>query len=231
MSGVHRSARISDALATGQHCWYFCTQHPGTAGSGAASPKIEPDQSERCTSLRLLLRIRSCLATKERVTMIRSRPGLAAVLVVGLGVFAAKDLGRADSSVRSAEQTAVARFRTDDDIPQWNAVGGGSPTCAADLDRDRADVGQGHVAGGDAMIGCSTPSTTTCPGGRCTGSNEPRPTATPGRCRIRRGSHCRRRRSSGVSAAHGCHTTASPKRWRASRPRPLPLLRRQPGDR
>jgi hypothetical protein len=24
MSGVHRSARISVALATGQYCWYFC---------------------------------------------------------------------------------------------------------------------------------------------------------------------------------------------------------------
>lgn len=31
-----------------------------------------------------------------------------------------KELGRLDSSVRTAEQTAAARFWTDHDIPQWN---------------------------------------------------------------------------------------------------------------
>ena len=31
-----------------------------------------------------------------------------------------KHLGRVDSSVRSAEQTALARFWTDSDLPQWN---------------------------------------------------------------------------------------------------------------
>src|SRR5688572_6110694 len=30
ISGVHRSARISDARATGQYCLYFCMPHPGT---------------------------------------------------------------------------------------------------------------------------------------------------------------------------------------------------------
>jgi hypothetical protein len=66
-----------------------------------------------------------------------------------------KHLGRVDSSVRSAEQTAVARFWTDHDIPQWNrnllrladAQGLNSIETARML-------AMAHVAGGDAMIGC-----------------------------------------------------------------------------
>ena len=66
-----------------------------------------------------------------------------------------KDLGRFDSTVRSAEQTAVARFWTDHDIPQWNrnllrladAAGLNSIETARML-------AMAHVAGGDAMIGC-----------------------------------------------------------------------------
>ncbi len=66
-----------------------------------------------------------------------------------------KDLGRLASSVRSAEQTAVARFWTDHDIPQWNrnllrlaqARGLNSIETARML-------AMAHVAGGDAMIAC-----------------------------------------------------------------------------
>ena len=66
-----------------------------------------------------------------------------------------KDLGRLASSVRSAKQTAVARFWTDHDIPQWNrnllrlaqARGLNSIETARML-------AMAHVAGGDAMIAC-----------------------------------------------------------------------------
>ena len=66
-----------------------------------------------------------------------------------------KDLGRLDSTVRSAEQTAVARFWTDHDLPQWNR----NLLRLADahgltaLERARM-LAMAHVAGGDAMIGC-----------------------------------------------------------------------------
>ena len=55
-----------------------------------------------------------------------------------------KNLGRLDSRVRSAEQTAVARFWTDHDIPQWNR----NLLRLADargltVDRDRAAAGHG----------------------------------------------------------------------------------------
>jgi len=66
-----------------------------------------------------------------------------------------KDLGRVDSSVRSAEQTIVARFWTDHDIPQWNR----SLLRLADargltsIETARM-LAMAHVAGGDAMIGC-----------------------------------------------------------------------------
>ena len=66
-----------------------------------------------------------------------------------------KAMGRLDSSVRSAEQTAVARFWTDHDVPQWNrsllrlADARGLTT----IERARM-MAMAHVAGGDAMIGC-----------------------------------------------------------------------------
>jgi hypothetical protein len=66
-----------------------------------------------------------------------------------------KDMGRVDSSMRSAEQTAVARFWTDHDVAQWNR----SLLRLADargltpIERARM-LAMAHVAGGDAMIGC-----------------------------------------------------------------------------
>ena len=55
-----------------------------------------------------------------------------------------KNLGRVDSSVRSAEQTAVARFWTDHDIPQWNRnLLRLADAQRPELDRDGADAGHG----------------------------------------------------------------------------------------
>jgi hypothetical protein len=66
-----------------------------------------------------------------------------------------RDLGRFDSSVRSAEQTAVARFWTDHDLPQWNRnllrLADARGLTAIETARMLA---MAHVAGGDAMIGC-----------------------------------------------------------------------------
>jgi len=66
-----------------------------------------------------------------------------------------KDLGRLDSSVRSVEQTALARFWTDSDIPQWNRnllrLADARGLTAIETARMLAMT---HVAGGDAMVGC-----------------------------------------------------------------------------
>jgi hypothetical protein len=66
-----------------------------------------------------------------------------------------KYLGRIDSRVRSAEQTAVALFWTDHDIPQWNRsllrLADARGLTAIETARMLAMT---HVAGGDAMIGC-----------------------------------------------------------------------------
>ena len=64
-------------------------------------------------------------------------------------------LGRADSAVRSASQTAQALFWTDHDLRQWND---GMLAMAADARLDRIETARllamAHVAGGDAMVGC-----------------------------------------------------------------------------
>jgi hypothetical protein len=66
-----------------------------------------------------------------------------------------KALGRVDSSVRSAEQTAVARFWTDHDIPQWNRnlLRLADARGLTSIETARM-LAMAHVAGGDAMIGC-----------------------------------------------------------------------------
>jgi hypothetical protein len=66
-----------------------------------------------------------------------------------------KDLGRVDSTSRTAEQTTQALFWTDHDIRQWND---GMLRLAAarrlDLLHTARMLAMAHVAGGDAMIAC-----------------------------------------------------------------------------
>lgn len=66
-----------------------------------------------------------------------------------------KDFGRVDSGVRSAPQTAVARFWTDHDLPQWNRnlLRLADARGLTGLETARL-LAMAHVAGGDAMIGC-----------------------------------------------------------------------------
>jgi hypothetical protein len=64
-------------------------------------------------------------------------------------------LGRADSAVRTAEQTDAALFWTDNDIAQWNR---GMLRLAAREGLDAVHTARmlalAHLAGGDAMIAC-----------------------------------------------------------------------------
>jgi hypothetical protein len=66
-----------------------------------------------------------------------------------------EQLGRADSTARTAEQTAQALFWTDHDIRQWND---GLLRLASerglDLVQTARMLAMAHVAGGDAMIAC-----------------------------------------------------------------------------
>jgi hypothetical protein len=66
-----------------------------------------------------------------------------------------KALGRVDSSVRSADQTALALFWTDSDIPQWNRnlLRLAEARGLTSIETARM-LAMAHVAGGDAMIGC-----------------------------------------------------------------------------
>jgi hypothetical protein len=66
-----------------------------------------------------------------------------------------EQLGRADSTTRTPEQTTEALFWTDHDIRQWND---GMLRLAADRGLDLVQTARmlamAHVAGGDAMIAC-----------------------------------------------------------------------------
>jgi hypothetical protein len=66
-----------------------------------------------------------------------------------------EELGRVDSSTRTADQTTEARFWTDHDLRQWND---GMLRLAAarglDLVKTARMLAMAHVAGGDAMIAC-----------------------------------------------------------------------------
>ena len=66
-----------------------------------------------------------------------------------------EQLGRIDSTARTADQTLQARFWTDHDIRQWND---GLLRLASDRGLDLVQTARmlamAHVAGGDAMVGC-----------------------------------------------------------------------------
>jgi hypothetical protein len=66
-----------------------------------------------------------------------------------------KELGRLDSTARTAEQTTEALFWTDHDLRQWND---GMLRLAAarglDLVQTARMLAMAHVAGGDGMIAC-----------------------------------------------------------------------------
>jgi hypothetical protein len=66
-----------------------------------------------------------------------------------------EELGRADSTTRTPEQTTEALFWTDHDIRQWND---GMLRLAGDQQLDLVQTARmlamAHVAGGDAMIAC-----------------------------------------------------------------------------
>ena len=66
-----------------------------------------------------------------------------------------EQLGRIDSTTRTADQTTQARFWTDHDIRQWND---GLLRLASDRGLDLVQTARmlamAHVAGGDAMIAC-----------------------------------------------------------------------------
>jgi hypothetical protein len=76
-------------------------------------------------------------------------------LAYAFDVWVVKELGRADSTRRTEEQTQVALFWTDHDIPQWNRnlLRLASARQLSSLQTARM-LAMAHVAGGDAMIGC-----------------------------------------------------------------------------
>lgn len=66
-----------------------------------------------------------------------------------------KEVGRSDSAVRTAEQTSIALFWTDHDIPQWNRnlIRLASQRGLESVETARM-LAMAHVAGSDAMIAC-----------------------------------------------------------------------------
>ena len=76
-------------------------------------------------------------------------------LAYAFDLWLVKELGRADSSLRTEEQTRIALFWTDHDIPQWNRnlMRLADARGLSSLETARL-LAMAHVAGGDAMIGC-----------------------------------------------------------------------------
>jgi hypothetical protein len=66
-----------------------------------------------------------------------------------------KELGRSDSTVRTEEQTRIALFWTDHDIPQWNRnlIRLAAERALGPVETARL-LAMAHVAGSDAMIAC-----------------------------------------------------------------------------
>ena len=123
-----------------------------------------------------------------------------------------------DSGVRSAEQTAVARFWTDHDIPQWNRnlLRLADARGLTSIETARM-LAMAHVAGGDAMIGCFDAKYHYLSWRPLHAIPRADTDGNPHTCRIRRGSPCCRRRIiRSIRQRMPVTRRPSPKRSRAS---------------
>jgi hypothetical protein len=118
--GVHRSARISDALATGQYCgisaWRIChgdRPQPVQILNRISPIAVLPPEFSSATFMS-----RHSL----EVTMIRPLGTLAVVLALGLGVAAAFAFDATTSAHTSGQERAVCRLESD--CPERHRRGG-----------------------------------------------------------------------------------------------------------
>jgi hypothetical protein len=126
------------------------------------------------------------------------------------------DIGGVDSD-RTAEQTLTALFWTDHDLRQWND-GMLELAAARELDLVQAArmLAMAHVAGGDAMLACSTPSTRTGSGGHSRPSRSRTRMETPRPKPTRHGRRSRSHRTS-PSIRRRTHATPRPSPKRCAR--------------
>lgn len=152
----------TDGIAVGEQVSVEILALPTIDGLNATVPYVQPppgpgvyEPTASATPLGTSLPLVVPLALDEASQFRPDGP-----LSLGSGEYAAdlkqvQKLGRVDSTARTEEQTHIALFWTDHDIPQWNrslvrlaAQRGLRPVETARM------LAMAHVAGSDAMIAC-----------------------------------------------------------------------------
>jgi hypothetical protein len=162
LAGIPEGQPKSDGIEAGEQVGAGFLDLPAIGGLNATVPYVqptpgpgvwEPTASTPPLGTKLPLVVPLALESASQF-----RPD--GPLPLGSAEYAAdldqvKKLGRLDSTYRTEEQTRIALFWTDHDIPQWNrnlvrlaAQRGLGPVQTARM------LAMAHVAGGDAMIAC-----------------------------------------------------------------------------
>jgi hypothetical protein len=162
LAGIPEGEPKTDGIAAGEEVGAGILDLPTDEGLNATVPYVQPqpgpgvyEPTANATPLGTKLPLVVPLALQAGSQFRPDGPSPLSSEEYAADLEQVKELGRFDSTVRTEEQTNVALFWTDHDIPQWNR----------NLVRLAAERGLGavqtarmlamvHVAGSDAMIAC-----------------------------------------------------------------------------
>jgi hypothetical protein len=162
LGGIPEGQPKSDGIAAGEQVGAGILDLPTDEGLNATVPYVPPppgpgayEPAASAAPLGTKLPLVAPLALEAASQFRPDGPSTLDSAEYAADLAQVKELGRLDSTVRMEEQTRIALFWTDHDIPQWNrnlvrlaALRGLGPVQTARM------LAMAHVAGSDAMIAC-----------------------------------------------------------------------------
>jgi hypothetical protein len=162
MAAIREGQSKADGIAAGEEVGAGILDLPTDEGLNATVPYVQPspgpgvfEPTAPVTPVGTRLPLVMPLALEAASQFRPDGPASLSSEEYAADLEQVKELGRLDSSVRTEEQTRIALFWTDHDIPQWNrnlvrlaAQRGLEPVETARM------LAMAHVAGSDAMIAC-----------------------------------------------------------------------------
>jgi hypothetical protein len=162
LAGIPEGQSKADGIAAGEQVGAGILDLPAIDGLNSTVPYVQPapgpgvyEPTASATPLGTKLPLVVPLALEAASQFRPDGPSPLSSEEYAADLEQVKQLGRLDSAVRTEEQTRIALFWTDHDIPQWNrnlvrlaAQRGLAPVETARM------LAMVHVAGSDAMIAC-----------------------------------------------------------------------------
>jgi hypothetical protein len=162
LAGIPEGQSKTDGIAAGEEVGAGILDLPTDEGLNATVPYVQPspgpgvfEPTANATPLGTRLPLVVPLALEAASQFRPDGPSPLSSEDYAADLEQVKEMGRSDSTVRTEEQTRIALFWTDHDIPQWNRnlVRLAADRGLAPVETARV-LAMVHVAGSDAMIAC-----------------------------------------------------------------------------